>query len=81
MPQFKGPSGSSSSAKAPGHQKPHYVGNSMVLAGVQTSLNVLKDVVGVIPGTPGLQEAVKGLLVVCEAIQVRNATLPPPIDQ
>jgi len=47
-----------------------YVAKSRGFAGVQTALNAFKELAG-LTAVPGLQEGVKALVIVLDAVQVR----------
>jgi hypothetical protein len=56
-----------------------YLAKSTAFAGLQTALNVFKEVAGK-TGVPGLQEGVKALVVVLDIMQVCPATSAVYLD-
>lgn len=59
-------------AKSPGSQsemKKFHLSKSAKFAALQTTLNVFKEVAGK-TGVPGLQDGVKGLVIILDAFQV-----------
>jgi hypothetical protein len=56
-----------------------YLATSTAFAGLQTALNVFKEVAGK-TGVPGLQEGVKALVVVLDIMQVCPATSAVYLD-
>lgn len=65
-------SGSSPNSKATTAPKePFSLSKSVAFAGLQSSLNVFKEIAGK-TGVPGLQEGVQALVIVLAAVQVRS---------
>ena len=56
-------------AKRPSEPSVNDVAKSTTFAGVQTALSIFKEVAGN-AGVPGLQEGIKGLVIVLDAVQV-----------